>query len=286
MQVPYLDRPLCEPVQLRPGAKLRIRRVSEASDAAANAPFPHYHDVCELVLFGRVRGSFVADGVRYPLTRGCIAFIPSLQQHDFALHSGARDWMLVQISAGAVAATAAMPGGGRLCSAFCAKPAGQQVARIAMLAEWLADAGENAAIAPTLAHLLLQATAEAPPVQGTAEGSRGDALRRLRPAIERLRRDPAHAPTAEQAALLCALSTAYFSRRFQRQLGMSWSEYVRTHRLHLASQLLLESTRSAAAISRELGFATPSHFGEQFLQRFGMSPSVYRRSGKAGTRSP
>ena len=67
---------------------------------------------------------------------------------------------------------------------------------------------------------------------------------------------------------------------------MSWSEYVRTHRLHLASQLLLESTRSAAAISRELGFATPSHFGEQFLQRFGMSPSVYRRSGKAGTRSP
>ena len=146
--------------------------------------------------------------------------------------------------------------------------------------------GENATIAPTLAHLLLQATAEAPPVQGTAEGSRGDALRRLRPAIERLRRDPAHAPTAEQAALLCALSTAYFSRRFQRQLGMSWSEYVRTHRLHLASQLLLESTRSAAAISRELGFATPSHFGEQFLQRFGMSPSVYRRSGKAGTRSP
>ena len=78
MQVPYLDRPLCEPVQLRPGAKLRIRRVSEASDAAANVPFPHYHDVCELVLFGRVRGSFVADGVRYPLTRGCIAFIPSL----------------------------------------------------------------------------------------------------------------------------------------------------------------------------------------------------------------
>ena len=87
MQVPYLDRPLCEPVQLRPGAKLRIRRVSEASDAAANVPFPHYHDVCELVLFGRVRGSFVvparlAEGfsavLRKPvrvgaLTRACQA---------------------------------------------------------------------------------------------------------------------------------------------------------------------------------------------------------------------
>ena len=65
MQVPYLDRPLCEPVQLRPGAKLRIRRVSEASDAAANVPFPHYHDVCELVLFGRVRGSFVLAEARF-----------------------------------------------------------------------------------------------------------------------------------------------------------------------------------------------------------------------------
>ena len=57
MPVPHLDRPICEPVQLRPGAQLRIRRVAEGRDATPNAPFPHYHDVCELVLFGRVRGS-------------------------------------------------------------------------------------------------------------------------------------------------------------------------------------------------------------------------------------
>ena len=278
--VPHIDRPICEPVQLRPGAQLRVRSVAEGSEAAPNTPFPHYHDVCELVLFGRVRGNIVVDGKRYPLTRGCIAFIPSLRQHDFALQGGARDWILVQVDPGTLAALAATPGNERLRNAFCAKPAGRLAERIGMLAEWLLEAGEGAPASLSLARLLLQAAAEAAPLQGKAEGGSEDALRRLRPAIEALRRDPAHAPSAEQAAALCALSPAYFSRRFHQQLGMAWSEYVRAHRLHLASQSLLETRRSAAAISRELGFATASHFGELFLQRFGMSPQAYRRAGR------
>jgi AraC-like DNA-binding protein len=130
-----------------------------------------------------------------------------------------------------------------------------------------------------VATLLLQAAASAPRIGGRLEGGDSDALQRLRPALERLRRDPAHAPSADEAAALCALSPAYFSRRFHQQLGMAWSEYVRTHRLHLASQMLLESDRSAASIAIALGFSTPSHFGELFQRRFGISPNAYRRAG-------
>ena len=108
----------------------------------------------------------------------------------------------------------------------------------------------------------------------------GPILERLRPAIERLRRDPARAPAAEEAAALCALSPAYFSRRFHQQLGMPWSDYVRAHRLHLACQRLLESRRSVASIANELGFASPSHFGELFQRRFGVTPHTYRRKGR------
>src|SRR5690606_24122553 len=249
MRAPHIDRPICEPVQLRPGAQLRLRRVVEGADAAPNLPFPHYHDVCELVLFGRVRGSFIADGKRWPLADGCIAFVPSLKQHDFALEGGARDWLLVQLDPATVAGIAALPGCERLRDAFCARPTGTLARRIAGLGDWLHDTGGEAAIAQPLAQALLCAAAAAPALEATSEAGGGDTLRRLRPAIERLREDPANAPGAEQAAALCALSPAYFSRRFHRQLGMAWSEYVRTHRLHLASQWLLESDRSAAAIA-------------------------------------
>lgn len=280
MPVPHLDRPICEPVVLRAGTKLRVRRVEEGAGAAQTSPFPHYHDVCELVLFGRVRGDLIADGARYRLASGCAVFLPSLRQHDFALGPGPRDWTLVQIDADLCGMLAAGSGGESLRDVLCVRPRGAAAARIAMLRDWLLEAGEDAPVSAALAELLLRTVTEAPRVRGCVEGPGTDALRRLRPAIERLRRDPAHAPSAEQAAALCALSPAYFSRRFHKQLGMAWSEYVRTHRLHLASQLLLETDRSAATIAAELGFSTPSHFGDLFQRRFGMPPNTYRREGR------
>jgi AraC-like DNA-binding protein len=279
MPVPHLDRPICEPVELRPGAQLRVQRVRQGNDASASAPFPHYHDVCELVLFGHVHGDFIADGRRHPLVPGCIAWIPSLQQHDFALQPGPRDWTLVQIDANAVAALARTPGLECLEHAFCAKPDGALDKRIAMLGDWLLDGGGNDPLAAPLASVLLRAVASAPMVEGERLPTDTDALERLRPAIEQLRRDPANAPSAEAAAELCALAPAYFSRRFHQQLGMPWSDYVRTHRLHLASQRLLESDQTVAEIAYALGFATPSHFGELFHKRFGLTPTAYRRAG-------
>lgn len=280
--VPHLDRPICEPVTLRAGARLRVRRVQEGAGAGGSSPFPHYHDVCELVLFGRVRGALIAEGVRYRLADGCAVFLPSLRQHDFLLEPGPRDWTLVQVDADMCASLAAGVGGESLREVLCVRPQGADATRVAMLRDWLLEAGEDAPVAAPLAELLLRAVASAPRIRGQVEGPGADALRRLRPAIERLRQDPAHAPSAEQAAALCALSPAYFSRRFHQQLGMAWSEYVRTHRLHLASQMLLETERSAAAIAGELGFSTPSHFGELFQRRFGMSPRAYRRAGRGG----
>lgn len=280
MPVPHLDRPICEPVELRPGARLRVRRVRQGGDAGSSVPFPHYHDVCELVLFGHVRGDFIAGGRRHPLVPGCVAYVPSLQQHDFALQPGPRDWTLVQIDAGSAAVLARGPGLERLAHAFCAKPDGALDKRIAMLGDWLLDCGGSDPIAAPLAAVLLRAVAGSPIIEGERLPGDPDALERLRPAIEQLRRDPANAPSAEAAAGLCALAPAYFSRRFGQLLGMPWSDYVRTHRLHLASQRLLESDQTVADIAYALGFATPSHFGDVFHRRFGLTPSAYRRAGR------
>lgn len=286
MPVPHLERPICEPVELRPGAQLRVQRVRQGRAAAASAPFPHFHDVCELVLFGQVHGDFIADDRRHRLTPGCIVFVPSLHQHDFALAPGPRDWLLVQIDATSADALAHAPGLERLTHAFCARPDEVLGERIAMLGDWLAELGDADPLAAALATVLLRAATLAPGTEGERLATDADALERLRPAIEQLRRDPANAPSAEAAAALCALAPAYFSRRFKQQIGLAWSDYVRTHRLHLASQRLLESEQTVAGIAYALGFSTPSHFGDLFHRRFGMTPNAYRRAGRGRRQEP
>ena len=279
MLPPYLDRPLCEPVELAPGAPMRTARIRQGREATASEPFVHFHDVCELVLFGRVGGYFDTDERRYALRPRDIAYIPSMRQHDFALDAGPRDWVLVQVDADAGERLAQQPGLARLREPFCARPDAALYRHLRALATWLDGLDAADPLALPLAELLLRAAASAPTIPGRTRPARAGALRRLRPAIDRLRQQPAEAPGAEQAAALCAMSPAYFSRRFKQQVGMSWSDYVRTHRLHLASRQLLETTHSIAAIAAELGFATPSHFGELFLRRFGMTPGEYRHAG-------
>jgi len=280
MDVPHLDRPICEPVELAPGSPVRAEHVQQGPEATHTDPFVHYHDVHELVLFGRVEGHFDTDRHRYPLTPHSIAFIPSMGQHDFSLGPGPRDWVLVQMEAGIGDTLARQPGMERLHEPFCARPTPTLRRRVDALAGWIVELDESDPMRLALAELILRAVVRAPLVEGERFAADALGLRRLRPAIDRLRRQPADAPGAELAAELCALSPAYFSRRFKQQVGMSWSDYVRTHRLHLASRLLLETNRSVARIAEELGFATPSHFGELFLSRFGMTPGAYRQAAR------
>lgn len=280
--VPHLERPLCEPVELGPGAPVRIERVRHGREAGASAAFPHFHDLHELVLFGRVGGWMYADGRRWRLQPGCVVWVPAMRTHDYALDPGPRDWILLQIGSDAAAVPWRGPGPAALADAFCARPDAAARARLDGLAGWLLSLPPEDPQAPALVELLLHQAARAERLQGESVGTRADALERLRPAIERLRQDPANAPSATEAAALCALSPAYFSRRFGRQIGMGWSDYVRTHRLHLASRRLLDSDASAAAIAESLGFASPSHFGELFLRRFGMAPAAYRRRARGG----
>lgn len=284
MALPHLERPICEPVELPPGAPVRIERIRQGRSAKASEPFVHFHDVHELVLFGRVAGRCDLEDRRYTLMPGAIVFVPSLHQHDFSLEAGPRDWVLLQVDAAAGESLSRHAGMERLREPFCTKPGRQLGARLRELADWLLELEPLDPLTLPVTGLLLRAAAQAPAIAGEKLATRARSLHRLRPAIDCLRRQPAAAPGAEQAAALCAMSPAYFSRRFKQQVGMSWSDYVRTHRLHLASQRLLEPGQSIAAIAAGLGFATPSHFGELFLHRFGLTPGEYRRTGLASRR--
>jgi len=276
-------RPICEPVELPIGASVIAERVTVAADAPEIGSFRHFHDVAELVLFGRVRGEFTADGARHPLRDGSIVFVPSMRHHDYALERGAMDWLLVQIDPFVVESLGLVDELPALARPFCALPDRRGRERIEMLGEWLVDAvsGASHSVIERIVELLLLAVGQAPPTEPAARSDVPMHAGRLLPALERLRTAPSDPLDLASAATLCRLSPAYFSRRFRQLFGMTFTDYSRVHRLHLAARRLVGSGAGIAEIAFGVGFSSPAHFSARFRERFGMTPRAYRTSARA-----
>lgn len=279
-------RPICEPVELPPGAPVLAERVTMAEDSPEAGGFLHFHAVAELIIFERVAGEFIADGRRFRLTDGAIVFVPSMRRHDFALERGAKEWVLVQIDPSLIETLSPRPELVRLGRSFCALPPSQGRERMAMLGRWLVDAAAQGAanpILPRLLELLLIAAADAPEDGTSGTEATSVSADRLTPVLDRLHAAPADAITLDEAAALCRLSPAYFSRKFSSIFGMSFTEYARVHRLHLAARRLATTSRSISQIAYEVGFSSPSYFTARFRERFAMTPREYRSSARSRT---
>lgn len=276
-------RPICEPVEMAMGTSVLAERVRYSPRAPAPAQLLHFHDPCEVVLFDEIEGWFLGDGMRWPITSGSIAFVPSMRHHDFFLAPGGKSWRLVQIDPYIVERLVLAGNAAALTQAFCARPRASDFTRLCDLADWLSEASAADPLDPLvarIAELLLLAIARTPPVRGERAGGEKAHVDRLLPAIDRLRRAPGTAITLEEAASLCSLSTTYFSRRFKAVFGMNFMLYARIYRLHLAARRISSTRQSVSEIAYDLGFSSPSHFTHRFHERFGMTPRAYR--GSAG----
>jgi AraC-like DNA-binding protein len=207
-----------------------------------------------------------------------------MRHHDYALERGAMDWLLVQIDPYIVESLGLSADLSALARPFCAVPDRRSRGRIAMLGEWLVDAvsseTSNTAV-ERIIELLLLAVAEAEPSVPVACSDAPARSERLLPALERLRTMPSEPLSLESAATLCRLSPTYFSRRFRQLFGMTFSDYSRIHRLHLAARRLVGSGAGISEIAFNVGFSSPAHFTARFRERFGMTPRAYRASARA-----
>ncbi|RIA45707.1 AraC family transcriptional regulator [Hephaestia caeni] len=274
-------RPICEPVDLPLGTSVLAERVEHRDDSPELGRLLHFHDVSELVIFDAVRGSFLADGRRHAVADGTVVFAPSMRHHDYELAPGAKSWTLIQIDPYIVEHLALQPDYARLARPFAARPDSAQWQRIETLAHWLREVTTANARDPLvirIVELLLLAVVASPEVEAADAGEDTAYVERLLPAVEYLRRDPGAAVALEEAAAMCNLSPAYFSRRFKRVFGMNFTDYVRTYRLHLAARRILTTGAPVSDIAYGLGFASPSHFTARFHERFGMTPRAYRQS--------
>ena len=72
------------------------------------------------------------------------------------------------------------------------------------------------------------------------------------------------------------ISRTQLHRKLTAIVGMPTTEFIRSQRLKLASQLLLNTDASVSEVAYQVGFSTPSYFNRCFKEHFGKTPSSFK----------
>lgn len=82
--------------------------------------------------------------------------------------------------------------------------------------------------------------------------------------------------TLEKLAEITALSPAYLSKLFHKEVGMTVSAYITKKRIEAAENMLKFSEYSCLEISDYLCFSSESHFIQVFRKHTGYTPKSFR----------
>ena len=82
----------------------------------------------------------------------------------------------------------------------------------------------------------------------------------------------------EAFAQMCHRSLSSFKREFRKHYGTSPGRWLLERRLERSAALLRNTQLSVTEITFESGFEDLSHFSKAFKEKFGQSPSIYRRA--------
>lgn len=83
--------------------------------------------------------------------------------------------------------------------------------------------------------------------------------------------------SVEELAHLCSLSLSSFKRKFKTVYHDTPASYLKNKRLEKAAQLLRVSSERIIDICYNSGFSNVDNFSKSFKQKYGSSPSEYRK---------
>jgi AraC-like DNA-binding protein len=138
--------------------------------------------------------------------------------------------------------------------------------------------GSYARIQNLLALILINAIRNFAPQKETGELPRKDRHEARRFLIDRYF-DQATSPSREELASLAGTSVRQLSRILAEYYGMSFIEKLNYARLQKAADLLQTSSHSVLEISEQLGFSGQGYFSARFRERYGCTPTRFRKSG-------
>jgi transcriptional regulator GlxA family with amidase domain len=100
---------------------------------------------------------------------------------------------------------------------------------------------------------------------------------RLSQALAYVLADPAAPHSLDSVACVAGLTRRTFTRRFQKQVGSSFSRWLAGHRVSLAQELLETTAHSIEEVARLSGLGTSASLRQHFRASLSTTPDGYRR---------
>ena len=100
--------------------------------------------------------------------------------------------------------------------------------------------------------------------------------------LEHIQRPGAAKLSLTEAARMCGMSPAQFTRSFKQVAGMSYLAYCTHVRLAEAARLLRLGRSTIGEIADVTGFSDQSHFDRRFKRAFGQTPREFQQRWRSG----
>ncbi len=114
-------------------------------------------------------------------------------------------------------------------------------------------------------------------VTRTASPAAGKSLEKTRQIIKYIEQHYTDPLSIKEMAEASGFSQSHFMKFFKQTFGMSFTVYLNTYRLTMASRLLLSSEDSILTVAGACGFENLSYFNRLFRRKFGMTPRQFRQ---------
>ena len=104
--------------------------------------------------------------------------------------------------------------------------------------------------------------------------------RRIELIISKIKADTAAQWDIPTLAALVNLSPSRFRHLFKQETGTTPAQYLKDFRLRKAEKMLRTTFFSIKQILKQVGITSNTHFVRDFREKYGMTPTAYRRTIK------
>jgi len=104
--------------------------------------------------------------------------------------------------------------------------------------------------------------------------------RRIELIISKIKANTAASWDIPTLATLVNLSPSRFRHLFKQETGVTPAQYLKDIRLRKAEKMLRTTFLSIKQILKQVGIASNTHFVRDFRQKYGTTPTAYRRTLK------
>ncbi|MEQ8953061.1 MAG: AraC family transcriptional regulator [Gammaproteobacteria bacterium] len=113
--------------------------------------------------------------------------------------------------------------------------------------------------------------------QGEEGSDRSGKRRKIQQTLDWINHNLSNDLSIDATAARSHMSRSTFTRCFKQHTSLSFSEYVTSARLRMASKLLAQDKLPIDEVAWRSGFKNIGHFYTRFHKQFGMTPRQYRK---------